>query len=246
MRMVLEKDPQVIRLPPAALRYVLHQRPMLQAYNGWLRRLGVPLPVRVWGNIMLRGRQVAAGYSRMIRDDYEMIRPHLPERAERILDIGCGIAGLDVLLHAHYRGAGAAPELCLLDRTDVSVPRYGFADRDEFYNALELSRRVLVGSGVPASAIRILDVGRGDGVPEGPLDLVVSIASWGFHYQISTYLDEVHRELRPGGRLILDVRLGVGQREQLEQRFHDVATIGTVWDGKAERVCVVKDDAAQA
>ncbi len=240
LRVALDNFPREIRLPTAALRYVLHQRPMLQAYNGRLRRLGVPLSVRVWCNVVLRAERVAEGYSRMILHDYEMIRHHVPERAERILDVGCGIAGLDVLLYAHYRDRGAAPELWLLDRTDASIPSYGFADRDEFYNALELSRRVLLENGVPPDAIRVLDVSRGGGVPEGPLDLVVSIASWGFHYPVSTYLDQVCRALRPGGRLILDVRLGEGQREQLEDRFQHTTMIGTVWDDKAERVCAVK------
>jgi len=237
--MALGTELETIALPAAALRYVLHQRPMLIASDGWLRRLHVPQAVRLRLDAVLGARRITADYSRMIRADYEMIRPYLPERAERILDIGCGIAGLDVLLYAHYRDRGR-PEMYLLDRTGSAVPRYGFADRDEFYNALELSRRVLVDNGVPAEAIRLLDVGKGDEIPQGPLDLVVSIASWGFHYPVSRYLDEVHRALNPGGCLILDVRLGEGQRELLEQRFECVETIRAVWKDKAERLRAVR------
>ena len=235
--MVLETASGAIRLPAAALRYVLLQRPMLQAFNGWPARLGMPVALRVAANALLRGRQVAAGYSRMIRQDYEMIRPHLPVRARRVLDVGSGLAGLDVALFRHYRDE---PELVLylLDRSSGSLPDYGFAVRDEYYNALELSRRVLESNGVPPESFRILDTGNGDGVPDGPLDLVVSIASWGFHYPVATYLDDVHRALGPGGRLILDVRLGHGQREQLASRFDNVVVIGRVWDGKAERLRV--------
>lgn len=39
-----------------------------------------------------------------------------------------------------------------------------------------------------------------------PLDLVISLVSWGFHFPVSTYLDQVHDLLREGGRLILDLR----------------------------------------
>jgi hypothetical protein len=37
-------------------------------------------------------------------------------------------------------------------------------------------------------------------------DIIISTYSWGFHYPVDTYLDEVASKLAPSGVLILDIR----------------------------------------
>jgi len=68
----------------------------------------------------------------------------------------------------------------------------------------------------------------------GTVDLVVSLISWGFHYPVPVYLDQVRALLRPGGRVILDVRKETDGRAQLEARFPGVTTISET--RKKERV----------
>lgn len=212
---------------------------MLTGYTGLSRRFRLPPSLVLHANVVLRRRAISAGYSRMIHDDFEMIRPHLPARIEHMLDIGCGIAGLDVVLYQHYR-SNPDLKITLLDHTDLcTVPRYGFRERKEFYNALDISSAVLLHNNVPMSVFQTLDAAD-DEFPEGPLDLVVSIASWGFHFPISTYLNRVHGALAPGGRVILDVRRGHGQLEELAHRFAEVEPIATVWNDKATRVRATK------
>ena len=226
---------ETINIPRSALRYALLQRPMLQGYTGVSRRFKLPPSLVLQANVVLRRRAISAGYSRMIHDDFEMIRPHLPARIEHMLDIGCGIAGLDVVLYQHYR-SNPGVKITLLDHIDsYTVPRYGFPRRTEYYNALDVSTAVLRCNNVPTSSFQTLDAAA-DEFPEGPLDLVLSIASWGFHYPVSTYSEQVHRALAPGGRAILDVRRGHGQLEELAHRFAEVEPIATVWNDKATRV----------
>ena len=71
-------------------------------------------------------------------------------------------------------------------------------------------------------------------LPEA-LDLVISLISWGFHYPVAVYADQVREILRPGGRVILDVRKGTDGREQLEARFPRVLQISET--RKKERLC---------
>ncbi|MNC87245.1 hypothetical protein D3C83_29520 [compost metagenome] len=52
---------------------------------------------------------------------------------------------------------------------------------------------------------------------------------------MSTYLPLVQRCLRPGGRLILDVRKGHGGLNELDQRLGYVDTLSST--AKADRVC---------
>ncbi len=228
-----------IEIPRAALRYALLQRPMLQGYTGVSRRFKLPPSLVLRANIVLRRRAISASYSRMIHDDFAMIRPHLPPRVEHMLDIGCGIAGLDVVLYHHYRN-NPGLKITLLDHTDPrTIPHYGFRERGEFYNALEVSTAVLLHNDVPTSVFQTLDAADGE-FPAGPLDLVVSIASWGFHYPISTYLERVHAALAPGGRVVLDVRRGHSQIEELANSFAEVEPIATLWNDKATRVRATK------
>jgi SAM-dependent methyltransferase len=231
-----------IRLPRSALRYALLQRPMLQRFTGLSRRLGIPPSLLLLANAALRRRAVTSSYSRMIRADFEMIRPHLPSSASHILDIGCGIAGLDVVLFRHYRHSPGL-KITLLDRTDPhTIPRYGFMRTMEFYNVLEVSSAVLRRNGVPAVVFQALDAAAEGAFPEGPLDLVMSLASWGFHYPLSTYMEQVHRALAPGGRLILDVRRDQGQEQELAHRFADLECIDLTWNNKACRYRATKHE----
>lgn len=231
-----------IRLPRSALRYALLQRPMLQRFTGLSRRLGIPPSLLLLANTAFRRRTVTSDYSRMIRADFEMIRPHLPPTASRILDIGCGIAGLDVFLFRHYRH-NPGLKITLLDHTDPhTIPRYGFVQRMEFYNVLEVSSAVMRRNGVPAGVFQTLDAAAEGTFPEGPLDLVVSLASWGFHYPLSTYLEQVYRALAPGGRLILDVRRDQGQEQELASRFADLEGIDSTWNDKACRYRATKHE----
>jgi SAM-dependent methyltransferase len=168
---------------------------------------------------LLRRPAVRAAYSADLRRDFETIMPHLPQPCRQVLDIGCGIAGIDVLLHRHLDTG--IETLHLLDKSAVARQIfYGFNATGAFYNSLSVARGVLSANGVPASRVRTLDATPDNGIPiEGPLDLIISILSWGFHYPVRTYLERAHALLRPGGRLILDVRKGQDGEALLERRF---------------------------
>ncbi len=105
------------------------------------------------------------------------------------------------MLFHHYKDDPNL-HLYLLDKSQMTDQvTYGFKDRGEFYNSLDLTREILILNGVAERSIRILEA-RDDGgidIDEG-LDLVISLISWGFHYPVSIYLDRVHELLKPGGR----------------------------------------------
>jgi SAM-dependent methyltransferase len=229
-----------IDVPDDALRYILFQRTEYLALPRWpliyraLPRLTgrPPLDKAVDLEASWRGRAVRRAFNRDMAREYEEIRPHLPRRAVAILDIGCGVGGIDIFLHRHY----GTPHLYLVDRTETArTVWYGFEEKGAFYNSFEATRRLLVKNGVPESALRFREVGE-DGqldVPE-EVDLVVSLISWGFHYPVEAYADQVVALLRPGGRVILDVRKGTDGRAELEARFPRVSVISET--RKKERV----------
>lgn len=234
------RAPGRIDVPDDALRYILFQRtdylalPRRPLLFRALRRLSSrpPLDAAIALESAWRGRSVRRAFNLDMAREYEEIRPHLPRRAVAILDIGCGVGGIDVLLHRHY----GTPRLYLVDRTQTSDRvYYGFETRGAFYNSLEATRRLLLTNGVPEPALRFREVGdecRLD-IPEA-VDLVISLISWGFHYPVTVYADQVRALLRPGGRVILDVRKGTDGVAQLRDRFPSVTTISET--PKKERV----------
>lgn len=133
--------------------------------------------------------------------DYHQLRRFLPTQAAVILDIGCGMAAIDVLLARHYPDA----QLWLLDG-DGDEPRNGWNAELNAFSSRAVADELLAANGV--SGQRWIDVN----TPE-PLkaDLVISIASWGYHYPISTYdvtgycIADLRRVVEPPrGKLIAD------------------------------------------
>lgn len=118
-----------------------------------------------------------ANYPGSIAADYLHILPFLPNRVDRILDIGCGMAGIDVLLKRHYPDA----ELWLLDG-DGDEPRNGWNKTLNAFSSRAAANELLALNGVTAD--RWLDVNTKEPLAA---DLIISLASWGYHYPLSTY-----------------------------------------------------------
>jgi SAM-dependent methyltransferase len=176
----------------------------------------------------LRG-DLRSQYVQDVAEDFRLIEPCLPAKAAATLDIGCGMAGIDVLLWRHYR----QPLIHLLDGTGDTAVRILFHQAMSPYNSMEVARGLLEGNGVPAGRIKEWPPDSSLTLP--PCDFIISLLSWGFHYPVSTYLPLVGRCLRPGGRLILDVRKGHGGLNELDQRLGYVETLSST--AKADRVC---------
>lgn len=129
-------------------------------------------------------------YAADVKADFEQIEPYLPERVESILDIGCGLAGLDVYLKRKYPDAS----LSLLD-SDGENPVYGWGDVNVPYGSRKAAEALLEANGVKVD--RWVPAGTKERLEA---DLVVSTVAWGFHFPLSTY--DVH------GFCIADLRAG--------------------------------------
>lgn len=116
-------------------------------------------------------------YEDRLQEQFDLIKPFLPATVARILDIGCGMAGIDVLLKAHYPTA----ELWLLDG-DGDDPRTGWNSSLGAFNSRLVADEFLGANGVKAD--RWINI---DTKEHLQADLVISLASWGYHYPIKMY-----------------------------------------------------------
>jgi SAM-dependent methyltransferase len=231
---------QQLRVPRGAERYLALQRTAYQhPINRVFRRLRLGklydsyiLP-RLEG---LRSSELSACYQRDLEAEYRSIADALPPAASDVLDIGCGLAGIDLYLYLHYH---AQINLHLLDRDGISDIYYGFNSKGAFYNSLAVARSLLQDNGVAARHVHTYEVMR-DRFPSAPqFQLVLSLISWGYHYPISTYVSEVRAQLVAGGTLIVDVRRGTTGRAELEEAFQTRA-VCLKQEVKYERLKLVK------
>jgi SAM-dependent methyltransferase len=136
------------------------------------------------------------------------IEQDLPAWCASVLDIGGGMGGINILL------ARLWPDLnvTILDgEDDAPVMR---RHRETFNNAA-VARRFLEQNGV--GHIDFFSPRLGE---PRPFDLIVSFASWCFHYEPAVYLDFVRACCRPGTVLILDIRRDKPHwRPELEKAF---------------------------
>lgn len=117
------------------------------------------------------------GFTFSLKEDLGRIQSVLPKKVARILDIGCGMAGIDVVLKRIYPAA----ELWLLDGDGVD-PRDGWLDERGAFSSRDAANALLAANGVKAD--RWINVNTKEALEA---DLVISLASWGYHYPLSTY-----------------------------------------------------------
>ena len=216
-----------VDLPDEAIAYVLWQRTNL------VRETTEKRP-GTWNDVV--PKEVAEADLDYVREKYNSglmsdllcIAGHLPKRCESIVDIGCGVAGLDVLLWRYYTMHGQEPYIWLLDKTHVEDKIwYGYREKAAYYNSLEVAERVMSINGVPDKNCSSHAPGDYYFLRANHVDLVVSSLAWGFHFPVMTYRDQVADVLAQHGVVIMWIRNGTdGVQKMLE-----------VFD-KAERVFV--------
>lgn len=186
----------------------------------------------------LRNASICREYLEDISREYDSIKDYLPGECERLLDIGCGVAGIDLFLDQHY--GNRQPHIYLLDKSHVEEKVfYLYKDKGAFYNSLEVAKEVLTTNGIDPGHVHLIEATDNNDInTDDRMDLIISLISWGFHYPVETYLDRAYETLKPGGRLIIDVRKETGGIEAIENKFGEYQVV--LDDKKHLRVCATR------
>lgn len=145
---------------------------------------------------------VKRGYAKWVAEDFAGMEPYLPARVDSILEIGCGMAAIQVFLKRKYPDAhlslldGTGENTVKFDGTDSDVGKGGWNETLEPYNSRAHTEMLLTANGVTVD--RWHDIGT-TALLEA--DLILSMASLGYHYPLDTY--------RLCGFVICDLRRGV-------------------------------------
>lgn len=161
------------------------------------------LSLRMSSNLLQqRSEYVQALENMYIRDMealYRNIVPYLPPKVSSMLDVGCGLGGINIFTAKRYPRA----QLILLDKDGDSGSKIGWhtsVDKFGCYNHLEDTVEFLRNHGVKNDILPVSTI------PEGyEVDLCYSFLSWGFHYPLNTYKVKAKT-------LVADVRRKSGEK----------------------------------
>lgn len=218
-----------ITLPKKCLRFLLWQR--AEYRSKLLTRL--PIPTRYYMRYLAgswfehtRKNKIEKLFALDLRKKFFLMKPYLPKNINRSIDIGCGIAGINIFLARHY--LPTKPEIWLLDKNDDSPNRFehyaGFQKETAAYNDLALSNFILQKNNIPGSQIFTVNVAKDD-FPNKKFDVVISLLSWGFHYPVSYYLNTVRQNITKSSVVFIDIRRETNGLKDMENAFKEVVIL---------------------
>jgi hypothetical protein len=165
-----------------------------------------------------------AAYEADLQRQFQSFAAYLPAQCSRLLDVGSGLGGIDILIRRHYETRGQHPYVWLLDG-EADPPEMNL--HRETFNDMRVAKDFQVLNGLDPRRFgwwspRTIRPG-----PVTPYDLIVSFGSWCFHYPPSTYLAPLlNSGLHADTVLVLDVRATkASYMWELEEHFEAVATV---------------------
>jgi precorrin-6B methylase 2 len=151
---------------------------------------------------------------------------NLPNDAT-IVDVGCGIAVVDLLLYSYLPSSN----FFLIDRTNVDIESLGnnlpnicYAEDYPVYHSWEPIVDAIESSNFDRKRFNFLDCEHN--IPDG-VDCITSYLSWCFHYPKERYWHYIDK-LKPGGKLILDVRT-LGNRDVIKEITNELGVEPVQW-----------------
>lgn len=220
-----------LQVPPEAVKYILFQR---TNYLRFSNSVFYKAAHRIFPDtsykllITLESRffrdHIINRYAESMHYEYANIKDFLPPKCEAVLDIGCGVAGVDPFISWHYKNP---IHFFLLDKsfTDNKVV-YEYREKASFYNSLSIAQKLLIWNGIDETRIHLIEADDEYAVPiKTHIDLVISLLAWGFHFPVSTYLNQVLVNLHNDGTLIIDISKESDGINELRKKFQTVNVI---------------------
>jgi SAM-dependent methyltransferase len=119
-------------------------------------------------------------YLKIMEVEYDRLKPFLPTNITSVLDIGCGLGGMDIFLYRDYQ-----PKITFLDRDGLDDHiKYGYNDSSHKYNLLSETQRFVEMYGVSGATYVNIDQGL---FPSDEFDLTISLLAMGYHFPLETY-----------------------------------------------------------
>tara|TARA_B100000315_G_scaffold244491_1_gene269126 strand:- start:2597 stop:3319 length:723 start_codon:yes stop_codon:yes gene_type:complete len=199
---------QEFSLRTESLKSLLLQRTKYQSKHKWLSykplyRLYEQYFLSIWEKN--RQKEIARLFYEDIHNDYQQIASYLPEHVSSVVDVGSGLGGINIFLHERYRDQN--PFFYLLDKDQIDrTIEYFYEQTSSAYCDFKATQNFLTDNGLLESEFALVDLNTTTFPKDIKVELVISLLSWGFHYPLETYLDDVLAILTEDGSLVIDLR----------------------------------------
>jgi len=217
-----------LTVPKRAVPYILFQRTEYlknRSFFNFLSKIGKYKPLHnssVYLKSLFFSKEIINSFVLDINRDFDSVKSFLPEHATSVLDIGAGMAAVNAIVSDYYKHN---LQISLLDKNKLEKHiYYDYNPKTAYYNSFDLSTVLLKSNGVSEKNIHCYEVGDSS-VFNNKYDIISSYYSWGFHYPVATYLDEVYDSLTETGVLIIDISKKSNGKKELEAKFREVTLI---------------------
>lgn len=104
----------------------------------------------------------------------------------------------------------------MIDLEENQRRHFGFQEAGAAYSSLKVARAFLKANGVPAKDIRALNPEEKDPLSLPSMHAAVSFLACGFHFPVSAYVPFIEQRMKPGARVIMDLRARRADAQQQE------------------------------
>lgn len=164
-------------------------------------------------------------YFNFVMPDVLMLKNFLPKNISHILDIGAGIGLFELFLHNLY-GTNSNISIIEVNRL-LEIEHHKKSQQTKKLNkplkVLDLAKKFLLKNNI--SNITFIDSKNISNILNVPYDLIISIRSWGFLYELDEYLDFVDSNLASNGTVITDINKRTQCRSKFEKSFINTRVI---------------------
>ena len=131
-------------------------------------------------------KRIEKEYFDIMNYEYKTIKKYIPDNCKNILSIGGGLGGLESIINKDFTNIS----FNLVEKNYVSKKIvYGWDRKNnEAYNNLNLTKKFMLDNGVQLEKIKLYDYDN-DELPNTKFDIILSLYSLEYHYQLELYLD---------------------------------------------------------
>ena len=141
-----------------------------------------------------------------IENQFNMLKPYLPRICNNLLSIGCGLAIPELPFYELYQNEDL--NFFLFDKTQVDDNiHFGHEKTASFYNDLKEAKKLYINYGIKEQNIHLIDASNKNLCSLPKMDIITSFISWGFHFPLETYLENVIKLMHNDSILIIDIRI---------------------------------------
>ena len=143
--------------------------------------------------------EISKNYFNLMKTELTLIDKYI-NKNDRILSIGSGIGGLEILIHNKFNN-----HISFIEKNYISKKiKYGWDKKNkEENNNLELLKKFLLNNGFKKEKLNLFDFDK-DSFPQEKFDLIISLYSLDYHYEFNLYKDYLDKVMKSETILIFD------------------------------------------